>query len=126
MTALAVFVGGGLGSLGRWGVALLASRLLPNAVLPWGTFAVNVLGCFALGLLAHTFAFRAELPSPLRIGVTTGFLGGFTTFSTFGNESVHLLGSVAPVWGFLNIVANVAVGVAAAGLGLWIGTRVLP
>lgn len=123
MTALAVFLGGGLGSVCRWAVAVLAQRVAPNSVFPWGTFAVNVAGCFALGFMAQLFAFRADLPQPVRVGATTGFLGGLTTFSTFGHESVQLLGSVAPAWGWINVAANVVAGLAAAGLGLWLGTR---
>ncbi len=123
MTALAVFIGGGLGAMCRWGVGMLALRLAPNAVFPWATFAVNIVGCFLLGFLAQLFVVRFDLPQSLRVGSTTGFLGGLTTFSTFGNDSAQLLGSVEPAYGWANIVANVVVGVAAAGLGLWIATR---
>lgn len=123
MTALAVFVGGGLGAMCRWGVGMFALRVAPNAVFPWATFAVNVFGCFALGFLAQLFVVRFDLPASLRVGSTTGFLGGLTTFSTFGNDSVQLLGSAEPAVGWANILANVVLGVAAAGLGLWLATR---
>ncbi len=122
MTAVAVFVGGGLGSLGRWLVSIGSQRLWPGAVFPWGTFVVNVVGCFLLGLLAQLFAHRMDLPVHLRVGLTTGFMGGLTTFSTFGNESIRLL-ETGPAWGALNVVANVVVGLGAAALGLWLGAR---
>ena len=123
MNGLAVFVGGGLGALCRYGVALGARRAWPAAVFPWGTFVVNVTGCFLLGLLGAVFAARAGLPEPARLGATTGFLGGLTTFSTFGHESVGLLTGGAPAVGVANLVANVAVGLCAAGAGLWLGGR---
>lgn len=122
MTAWAVFIGGGLGALSRWAVAL---ALGPRAVVPfpWATLIVNVAGCFVLGLLAALFAGRLPLSPPLRLGLTTGFLGGLTTFSTFGHETVRLLFEGAPLRATLNVAANVGLGLPAAALGVWLGTR---
>ncbi len=122
MGPLAVFVGGGLGALSRFGIGALAARWLPGARLPWGTFAVNVVGCFVLGALVPLFAARAQWPAAVRVGVTTGFLGGLTTFSTFGQETVALAGR-APGWAAANAALNVGVGLCCAAAGAWLGGR---
>ncbi|MCB9537949.1 MAG: fluoride efflux transporter CrcB [Myxococcales bacterium] len=123
LSVLAVFVGGGLGAAARYGVTLAFRRLWPHAALPWGTFAVNVAGCLALGLLAVVLADRVVVSPAARLGLTTGFLGGLTTFSTFGQETVGLLAGETPTLGLLNVALNVLVGLAAAGAGMWLGGR---
>lgn len=123
LSLAAVFVGGGLGAASRYGVTLAARRLWPHAVLPWGTFAVNVFGCLALGALAVVLGERVVVSPALRVGLTTGFLGGLTTFSTFGQETVGLLAGESPALGVVNIALNVLVGLAAAGVGMWLGGR---
>lgn len=118
----AVFVGGGLGALGRYGLALWARRLAPEAALPWGTLAANLLGCALLGLLVGLFA-HTRWPPALKIGATTGVLGGLTTFSTFSLETVDLFaaGRVGPA--ALNVALNLVPGFAAAAVGAWLGSR---
>lgn len=87
---LVVFLGGGIGAALRHGVNR-ASMVLFSANLPFGTFLVNVVGCFIMGLLAGWFAWRGELPSQtLRLFLTTGILGGFTTFSAFSLDAALL------------------------------------
>jgi CrcB protein len=83
-SAVLVFLGAGLGGALRHGVNLLALRVLGSG-FPWGTFAVNVVGSLAMGLIAGWLAFRAgeAWSQPLRLFLTTGVLGGFTTFSAF-------------------------------------------
>jgi fluoride exporter len=86
---LAVFLGGGIGALARGGLGALVGRLLEQP-FPFGTLAVNLSGCFFIGLLwglSETFAF----PTEVRALLFTGFLGAFTTFSTFGLESTRLI-----------------------------------
>ena len=82
MIWLGVFLLGGLGAVSR--VAIAAA--LPARVLPWGTLAVNLLGCVAIGIAFQLFETRTDLPADLRIPWVGGFLGGFTTFSAFGLE----------------------------------------
>jgi CrcB protein len=89
-TALAIAVFGALGSLSRHGVGVGLQRLL-GVRFPYGTFAVNVIGSFLIGLAMAVFATRGELDSRLRIALTVGFLGGFTTYSSFAFETVGLL-----------------------------------
>jgi CrcB protein len=82
MTYLIVFLGGGIGSALRHGVNLAAARLLGIA-FPYGTLTVNVVGSLIMGLLGGYFAFRGDASQHWRLFLTTGILGGFTTFSTF-------------------------------------------
>ena len=86
---LIVFLGAGIGGALRHGVNQLAARLL-GVVFPWGTLTVNVVGSLAMGLIAEYFALRGDLPQGARLFLTTGILGGFTTFSTFSLDSVAL------------------------------------
>ena len=84
--------GGGLGSICRYGLSRLMYRLLGDA-FPYGTLAVNVIGCFVIGLLMASFEERFLVQPNLRLFLTIGILGGFTTFSTFSFESIALLRS---------------------------------
>lgn len=125
MVPLAIFIGGGSGALCRWLLALAGRRWLPGT-LPSGTLAANCLGCFLMGLLG-AMAFRQVAESgwlrpPIYTGLTTGFLGGLTTFSTFSYESIRL-GEIGGGWMLLNVGLNVIGALAAAGLGIWIAAR---
>ncbi len=82
MIPLYIFIGGGIGSLIRYGLTLL----LPAEKFPFGTLVCNLLGCFLIGLLAGYFS----KPSALQIGMITGLLGGFTTFSAFSYATLKL------------------------------------
>jgi CrcB protein len=94
--ALVVFAGGGAGSVARWAIALGMARALGPA-FPWGTLTVNVLGSAALGVLLEiALVTEAIAPLPL-LALTTGFMGGFTTYSTFNAETLQLLRAGA--WG---------------------------
>jgi len=111
-----LFLGGGCGAALRFAVAAWVDERL-GPPYPWGTFAVNVLGCFAVGVLA-TLADEAELMSPhARFFLVAGLLGGFTTFSTFGLESFRLFQEGSGTVAALNIAASVGAGLAAVVLG---------
>jgi CrcB protein len=114
---LAVAIGGALGAVARWGVGVLVARW--GAHLPLGTWAVNAAGCFLLGL-AVPFALRGEAVW-LRAGVAVGFLGAFTTFSTFAVDGLALWEGGRGGWALANAVGSVVVGTALAALGLWLG-----
>lgn len=90
MTLLAIFLGGGFGAIARYSLAACVQKHLGTG-LPWGTLAVNLLGAFAMGLLVELFALKSNLPEPARLLLTTGFLGGFTTFSAFSLESALMV-----------------------------------
>jgi CrcB protein len=88
MSYLLVFLGGGLGAAARHGVNLAFARL--PAAFPLHTLFENVSGSLAMGLLAGYFAFRGEASQQLRLFLTTGMLGGYTTFSAFSLDAVLL------------------------------------
>ncbi len=113
MTAfLLVGLGGAIGSMARYGMGLA----LPSAGFPYATLAVNVIGCFCIGLAMPSVARVETLPPELRLLVVVGFLGGFTTFSAFGNETVSLLRSGGGL-ALVNVAANILLGLAAVVLG---------
>lgn len=86
-----VFLGGGAGSVCRYLASLLIGRNIASA-FPWPTLSVNLLGCLLIGLL-YTLSERCSLAQEYRLLLTVGLCGGFTTFSTFSNEALHLLHS---------------------------------
>ena len=90
MGYLIVFAGAGIGGAARPGVNLAAARMFGRGI-PRGTRIVNVLGSFLMGFLAGYFAYRTGLPQHLRLFLTTGILGGFTTFSAFSLDAALLL-----------------------------------
>ena len=117
MLYLIVFIGAGIGGALRHGVNVAATRLFGFG-FPFGTLIVNVLGSFAMGLLAGYFAYRAGVPQHVRLFLTTGILGGFTTFSTFSLDAAvlverHSFGAAA---GYM--IGSVAAGVVALFFGL--------
>jgi len=117
MLYLIVFLGAGIGGALRHGVNVGATKLF-GFDFPFGTFIVNVIGSFAMGLLAGYFAYRAGIPPHLRLFLTTGILGGFTTFSTFSLDAAVLIErhSYGAAAGYL--VGSVAAGLAALFFGL--------
>jgi CrcB protein len=90
---LAVFAGGGLGSVMRYGATAGAGRLFGAGALPYGTLAVNVLGCLAIGFLVEMWAVKFDAAPEIRAFAVTGFLGGFTTFSAFSMDVFKLAGT---------------------------------
>ena len=117
MQFLLVFLGGGIGSMLRHGVNLLAARLTSGAY-PWGTLCINVLGSFVMGAVVEFWALKSGLPQQARLFLTTGILGGFTTFSTFALEVglLHSRGETAAA--LFYAVGSVALGVGALFLGM--------
>lgn len=83
-----VFLGGGFGSLARYGMSLWVGSLWDGSY-PLGTFLINLLGCFLIGFLGG-LSERVTVDPQVRLLLQTGFLGGFTTFSSFGLETVQL------------------------------------
>ncbi len=116
MGYLIVFLGGGIGAALRHGVNLAAARLAGTA-FPYGTMTVNVVGSLAMGLIAAYFAFRGDASQHWRLFLTTGILGGFTTFSAFSLDVALLYER-----GELGLAAlYVAVSVAASIAALFAG-----
>lgn len=108
---------GALGCLARYFLSGWAHDLLGRS-LPFGTLAVNVVGAFLIGLVME-FSLRSTAVSPeLRIGLTIGFLGGFTTFSTFSYETFRLLESAQLPQAAANVLLSVAACLAFTFLGI--------
>jgi CrcB protein len=114
-----VMLGGSLGALSRYGASLLAVKLFGSR-FPWGTLAVNLVGCFFIGL-AFALAERGSgIMSPsMRLFFVTGYLGGLTTFSTYALETTNALGAQDSMSAVLNFAANNLLGVALVLLGMW-------
>jgi CrcB protein len=120
---LGVLVGGAIGSLSRYGLDSWVER---NTVsdFPWGTFLINVSGCLVVGFVIAAFVDRHQAPGWLRAALVVGFCGGFTTFSTFSQETVDLLEARLTVLAVANVSANVVAGILAVLLGAAMGRRV--
>ncbi len=118
---LLVFLGGGLGAASRHGVNIAAARVI-GLNFPWGTLIVNVVGSCLMGLIAGWLAFRAGVnwTQHARLFLTTGFLGGFTTFSAFSLDSALIWERGEPGLAAAYILANVVLSIAGLFLGLWI------
>ena len=113
---------GALGCVTRYLVSGWTYSLIGRA-LPYGTIAVNVIGSFLLGLIMES-SLRSTLLSPeLRIGITVGFMGGFTTFSTFSYETVRLLEDGNYMAAGANILLNVVICVMAAAIGIYLARQ---
>ena len=120
MLYLLVAAGGALGTLLRFAAGRLAVQFLgPGTV--WGTFFVNVTGSFALGFFLAYALQRGDISGDVRAAVAIGLLGGYTTFSTLSYDTIRLLESGELTRAGVNIVGNLAVGLAAAYLGILSG-----
>lgn len=108
---------GGLGTLTRYWVGLWAGRTLGTS-LPYGTLIVNVLGCFLIAAIAHIALVTTLIPSTLRLTLTTGFMGGLTTHSSFNFETTNLLRERAWAAGATNLGLTLAGCFVAGLLGL--------
>lgn len=121
-TWIAIALGGAAGAVSRWLMTTVVQRWLGRD-FPWGTLSVNLLGSFAMGLLVLLFIERFDPGPALRFGVLVGFLGAFTTFSTFAVETVNLVQNDAPLRAFLYVLASVGACVTAALAGMLVGRQ---
>ena len=114
---LLVALGGAVGSVARYKLSGLVLHHTVDWRFPAGTFAVNVLGCLAAGVLAGLAEKHHLFTADVRLLLFTGLLGGFTTFSAFGLETMHLLKRGDFMVAGANVVLSVVAGLAA----LWLG-----
>jgi CrcB protein len=117
MRWLWIFAGGGLGAVLRYELGGWV-QAHGGSAFPWGTFAVNALGCFAIGLVATWIDERAGGGPELRAFLLTGVLGGFTTFSAFGLETWRLAEEAALLSATANALGSVAVCLVAVATGV--------
>ena len=101
---IAIGVGAALGAWLRWGFGLMLNAIFP--ILPLGTLAANLIGCYFIGIAAEYFFQNTTVPSEARLFIITGFLGGLTTFSTFSVETVTLLLREQYSWAFAIISSH--------------------
>lgn len=116
-----VFLGGGAGSVLRFLVGLGTTRWLGGG-FPWGTFAVNLFGCFAIGVLARVLAPVDAGGAQPRFLLITGFLGGFTTFSAFALDAASLYLAERPAAALAYVAGTLVSTLAGVALGLAAGT----
>lgn len=114
---LYIFIGGGTGSVLRYLFTIAIQRQTGTA-FPWGTFAVNLLGCILIGIF-YTLTSRIHITNELRLLLTIGLCGGFTTFSTFSNESLQLLKSGFYPTFLAYVIGSVVLGIIGVMLGVW-------
>ena len=121
MLYVIVFLGGGLGAALRHAVNVGAARLVGTS-FPYGTMIINVTGSLAMGMLASYFAFRTTAPIPQhwRLFLTTGFLGGYTTFSAFSLEAGLLIERHQYVAAAAYALGSVLLGIVALFVGIWV------
>jgi len=114
---LLVGFGGFIGSVSRYLASGYVQQAMKSIDFPYGTLVVNVVGCFIIGFLAQLAEDRGVFTSQSRLFVFTGFLGGFTTFSSFGNETLNLARDSQMMNALANVGANVLLGLFAVWLG---------
>jgi CrcB protein len=120
-----VAIGGALGSAARYGVNVWSGRVF-GAEFPWHTLIVNVLGCFIMGALTGLMAQKLNLSHEVRAFLTTGILGGFTTFSAFSLDVALLVERKATVAAGAYVAASVLLSIAAVFAGLHLTRALAP
>ena len=115
-----VALGGALGASARY----LLDQAIEHrsfSIFPWATFTINLTGCFLIGVITESLVDRHHLPAWLRVGLVVGVIGGYTTFSTFAQESLTLLEARDFAVTLLYVVGSVTAGIAFVYLGVLAG-----
>ena len=112
-----VALGGAVGSVSRYLLGTWIQSASRSIDFPYGTLTVNLIGCFVIGFLSQLAETRGVFTPETRALVFIGVLGGFTTFSSFGNDTLNLLRDGATVNALVNVGANVILGLALVWLG---------
>ena len=120
---IAIAIGGGLGSISRYAIAIGAEKLTP-ANFPLGTLIANLSGSLLIGIFWCYFD-RVHISNEFRLFLFTGFLGGFTTFSAFARESVQLLGMGKPLYALSYIFISNMLGLGMVIFGFFLCQRFL-
>jgi fluoride exporter len=124
MQILTVAVGGAVGSVCRFLTGVAVTRLAGPA-FPWGTLTVNVVGSFAIGFLTELVARKLNASMEIRLLIVVGFLGGFTTFSSFSLDTMALIERGATAAALSYVLASVVISLLATFGGLAFGRAVL-
>lgn len=118
MSYFAVAVGGFLGAIARFGMGQCFADLVNSTGFPWGTLVINLLGCFGLSLFLTITLDLLVINPFLRLGISTGFLGAFTTFSTFSVETVQLFQTHQFWYTGLYLFSSIFLCIAMSALGM--------
>ena len=116
---LSIGIFGFFGAMARYGIARLFGRF--SAIFPFGTFFINISGCFFLGWFLTWAQSRLQIPDPIRLGIAVGFVGAYTTFSTYMFESDRMLIEGQAVRSLIYMVGSVVIGLIAVRLGVILG-----
>lgn len=122
LNILAIFIGGGLGSLARYATAVLFKAYSLN--FPFATLTVNIIGSLILGFAIGLFWNKAEMHESLKLAVTIGFCGGLTTFSTFSWETFDMLKNGELLLAFIYISVSILICILATSLGVFLSKYV--
>ena len=117
ITLLAIALGGAVGTLMRYGMTLGIGLLWPG-IFPLATFCINLLGCLAIGVVYGLWLNRPELSPLLQQSLMVGFLGGFTTFSSFSLDALRLLENDQSFMALIYVLLSVCLGLTATWAGL--------
>lgn len=115
---LLIGIGGGIGSILRYLTSVLVSKQTFSSIFPWGTFAVNIIGCLIAGIILGILERQQVLNSDLKLLLITGFCGGYTTFSAFSIENVYLLQNGQLLTALFYISISVLLGIIAVWTGI--------
>ncbi|MBX9951580.1 MAG: fluoride efflux transporter CrcB [Candidatus Obscuribacterales bacterium] len=118
MNYFLIFVGAGIGGVFRFLCSTFVQKMTGGWMFPLGTFAVNMLGCLLIGYLMQLSESRGVFQAEGRLFVFVGVLGGFTTFSSFGLETFHLLRDGEYMFAIANAVGQVVLGLVLVWLGI--------
>jgi CrcB protein len=118
----AIAVGGAIGAMARYAVATGCGWLF-GAGFPYGTFIINITGSFFLGWFSTVAVSRGQMSDATRLAIATGFVGAYTTFSTYMFESQALFRDGATAKALVNVIGSVIVGLAAVWVGVRVGAR---
>lgn len=119
-----IFLGGGTGSVLRYCVQLLMHERVVSYTFPWATFAVNIIGSFLIGFF-YALSTRFNLSPEIRLLLTAGFCGGFTTFSTFSNDGMTLLKEEFYGTFALYTILSIAIGLIGVMTGGYLGKNLI-
>lgn len=118
-----VALGGALGSVLRYLTGMATIRLF-GPFLPWGTFTVNIVGSFCIGLLMEWIARKLNASTDMQLFLVTGVMGGFTTFSSFSLDVISLMERGELLWAMTYALATLGLGIVAVFGGLAVGRAI--
>ncbi len=124
LSLLSIALGGACGALSRHGVNVMATNIL-NVAFPLGTLAVNIIGSLIMGILIAVFALWFDPPQPVKSFLIVGFLGSFTTFSTFSLDTMLMFNKGEYGHVFLYMATSVILSLAAIFIGNWLTIKLL-